>query len=703
MYLFREFVRRKGPYLFFVASFLMFDQSSGATKTWTGLAGDGQWATAANWNGGTLPVAGDDILLDNSSATANYAVMLPNVAIVVRSITINPDPGRTIQLTLPNSNTTEPALTATGPGYGLLINDGGVFENASGLTSGESLAIGDSLRINNGGRYIHRTKASHANNIARLLSSAPGTEKGIFEFNVPRASYTVSVSNRIYGTVIFNATAAGGGINYTCTGSNPFTVNGDLQINAGVNLSIDLASTNGNILVKGNFIQLGGQLNLASGAGNSTVMRIDGNVTQIPGSQITETNTGMPFIELNGSAVQQVSFGGTIVNSVGFRVNNAGGVVLMSPLQLPFKLELQRGKITSSQVNLLTLQNNCTLTVDTTNVNLSFVDGPVRKEGLASSQYFLFPVGKNNLMRWLELKNVTGNFTVEYTRDDPRQLANVYGSGLHHISSVEYWSVNADVTPVSVANVELSFKTPESGGVTDLNYLNVASLSAGIWQDAGHTGVTGNFNTSGSVVSNTIGNLDAIGYFTLASTVDLQNPLPVEIINFNGRRSNNATEFDWEIEMPEDVSGFDILAKTDGDFKVVAQIPATSGKTKYKFEYFAGLVTNYYRLRVIDKNGKIYLSKIISIDFSASDYIVAINPSIITDDMLHVRVNSPNSQNLEWLVSAIDGRVIRVGFMNVEPGSNLISLQLPTLPTGVYQIVIVNSEHQYRIERFVRR
>jgi len=170
MYLLREFVKRNELYLFFAASFLIFNQAFGSTKTWTGLAGDGQWATAANWSGGVLPVAVDDILLDNSSAIANYAVILPNVAIVVKSITINPDPGRTIQLTLPNSNITEPALTITGPGYGLLINDGGIFENASGLTSGESLVIGDSLRINNGGRYIHRTKASHAINIARLLS-----------------------------------------------------------------------------------------------------------------------------------------------------------------------------------------------------------------------------------------------------------------------------------------------------------------------------------------------------------------------------------------------------------------------------------------------------------------------------------------------------------------------------------------------------
>ena len=61
--------------------------------------------------------------------------------------------------------------------------------------------------IHDGGRYIHQTRASHANNILRILSTAPGTEQGIFDFDVPRASYTISVSNRIYGSLELHATA----------------------------------------------------------------------------------------------------------------------------------------------------------------------------------------------------------------------------------------------------------------------------------------------------------------------------------------------------------------------------------------------------------------------------------------------------------------------------------------------------------------
>jgi hypothetical protein len=38
-----------------------------ATRTWTGLGGDNFWTTAANW-GGTVPVAGDDLVFPNGAA-----------------------------------------------------------------------------------------------------------------------------------------------------------------------------------------------------------------------------------------------------------------------------------------------------------------------------------------------------------------------------------------------------------------------------------------------------------------------------------------------------------------------------------------------------------------------------------------------------------------------------------------------------------
>ena len=184
------------------------------------------------------------------------------------------------------------------------------------------MSIADSLIIYDGARYVHQTRASHANGILRILSAAPGTEMGIFDFDVPRASYTISVSNRVYGCLELHATALGSSVNYTCSGANPLLVRGNMRIGANVSMSMNLNGSNGNMQIFGDFIQEGGQLNLAAGAGGQTVMRIKGNLLQLPSSLITETGSGNPYLELNGTRQQEINMAGEIRNQVGFRINN---------------------------------------------------------------------------------------------------------------------------------------------------------------------------------------------------------------------------------------------------------------------------------------------------------------------------------------------------------------------------------------------
>jgi hypothetical protein len=183
----------------------------GNIKSWTGGAGDGLWSSPTNWTGDSVPVATDDVILDNP-CSENYTVTLPDVSVTLKTLTIFAQAGKTILLLLPTSNLNAPGFSATGPGYGIDIESGGIFQNSSGIASGESLLIADSIRIRNGGKYIHHTRAAHANNIVRLLSSSPGTSLGVFEFDVPRSAYTISASNRMYGTLAFSAIAAGGGL-----------------------------------------------------------------------------------------------------------------------------------------------------------------------------------------------------------------------------------------------------------------------------------------------------------------------------------------------------------------------------------------------------------------------------------------------------------------------------------------------------------
>lgn len=512
---------------------------------WDGGGGDGLWTTAANWSGNIVPMASDNVVLNNVFITGNYTVALPpgTAATTIKTISITPAAGRSIELILPVTNTAVPAFTVTGPGYGMIINNGGIFRNASGADQGLPVVMADSLQINNGGRFIQNSDCSHAA-IISVLSRAPGTEEGLFEFDIPGASNTISLSGRTYGKLIFSSNASPGGVTYTATGTNGATINSDLQLGEGVTFSLNLSDT---LFIKRDLIQQGGLINLGN-SNRKLVTVIGRHMIQNATGMISESGTAIPELILKGNAKQQIDCKGAIQNSIAFTINNMAGAMLMAPLSLPYFLQLQRGTITTTTTNLLTLMPGCRLQVDSLSNN-SFINGPVRIEGLSAAGHYLLPVGKDNMMRWLALKNATGNFTATFIKGNPSLLSAAYGSGIHHISGIEHWSIQADAVPAASAVFELSFNDPNSGGVTDMATLRAAYLNGSTWMNAGNTGTTGSPGARGSVISNIVSNLgSSTVYFALASSVATGNPLPLREDTVR-RGGNNNYENDFRLRL----------------------------------------------------------------------------------------------------------------------------------------------------------
>src|SRR5690349_16824908 len=386
-------------HLSFIILFLV-SLSSFAQKKWDGEAGNNQWSNAANWTNNTLPTTTDNVILDNSLVTGSYNVSLPSTAVTVRSITITPAASKTIELTLPATNTALPGLTISGPGYGLTINSGGSFRNSSGSSSGTSVRVTDSIRINNDGRYVHNSASGHTTNMQTLATIA-GTENGIFEFDIPTASSTISLSGRTFGKLVLRSIALGGVVNYTAAGTSKINIRGTLDIGSNVNLNLNCSDT---IYVGGDLLQDVGTFNLGNST-RSVVLSVQQNATQSAGGIITETGTGTQTILMNGPGFQLVAFRGAINNQVALVKDGPGVLWSKAPVSLPYKLQLKNGRVLTSQ-GLITLAAACSIEADSLQEN-SFIDGPIKKDGLIN-QSFLFPVGKSGAMRWLQLKNATG-------------------------------------------------------------------------------------------------------------------------------------------------------------------------------------------------------------------------------------------------------------------------------------------------------
>ena len=689
---------RRKKIIVFIFSFL-FPVSLLAQLKWDGEAGDGKWNTAMNWVGDALPGGTADVVLDNSFVPGNYTVLLPggSLSVSIRTIAIAPSAGNNIRLVLPVSNIAVPAFTATGPGYGVIINSGGSLVCSSGSPSGNVLVVNDSFRINNGGQYIHNSRAAHAAIVA-ILSRMQGTEAGMFKFDVPGGGYAVSVANRVYGTLVFSADASGGSQSYTSIAASPLRINADLIINAGVTVSFDITNS---VFINRNYIQNGGVFNIASQP-NNNITFIKGDLIQNAGV-ITETSTGLPVFELNGSAIQNITVSGSIINSIGFKINNPAGVKLLTNLSLPYHLNLANGIVNGNSF-LLSLLTGCTINADSA-ANNSFINGPLRKEGLSANNHFLFPVGKGITQRWVALKNVTGNYTVEFFKSDPRDPGNAMGPGVQHISSIEYWTIDADASPAPVANVELSFDNVNSGGVTDLTKLLVAQLFGSAWLNEGNTATTGNAGMAGSVTSNT---LTVFGpsnkYFTLAGSDAFQNPLPARLLSFTGRRLGDEISLSWETAAAWLPAYFELQSSVTGnDYSKLATIDAVVNQTRYRYADKRKLSgVQFYRLKIRGKEGSVFFSNEIAVMPAAGSVDnIKLIPSAVTANADLV-INSGEATSLQIKIHDMPGRMLALMHVSVVPGSNIFSLQLQQLASGFYWITIIDKKNKTTNIGFVK-
>ena len=676
----------------FVIILLAYLQVHGQVK-WDGGGGDGLWNTPANWIGDFIPVATDEVVLDHSFISGNYIVTLPSgmTTVTVRTLVISPSPTGTIELRLPLLNTAVPAFTATGSVYGLEIHEGGIFRNSSGASAGTPIDISDSIKIHNGGLFIHNTARAHANNVT-VLSKAPGTEQGSFEFDVPGgAGYTVSIAGRVYGNLILSAAAAGGAKSYTSTGVTAVSINGQFRIKPGANYSLNF---NGGFIVHGDFVHDGNVFDISGGLHSNRInLRKNVSVAGI----ITETGTGFPVIEFDGTIAQGFSVTGAITDSVGVRLNNAAGVTLQTPLSILYKLELVRGNIKTTSTNILTVHDNATCGGSSAD---SFVEGPMRKRG---DDNFQFPIGKQGSYAAVSISGTGGSiddeFEAEYFLGSPGMT---FGSAIENpplvrISALEYWKVDC---LVGTAPKKISLSVGTFSDATLLEKLVVTrwDVPGNLWKDAGNTAYSG--IATGTLTSN---DLSTFGVFTIASTIQNQNPLPMTAISFYAISSGERALLKWQIDQSLDIKRFEIWRSEDKvHFRPIKHIPALSGKCEYEFsETLFTTGTYQYKIIMIEENGGVHQSSVGSVTFSQPGIHIQV-ASGASGPTLHLTLQAPGRTVINIVVFNAEGKALRK--LTTQPNGRLqnLAIDVSGMPAGTYYIIAASNQVKAKVVRFVK-
>ena len=182
--------------------------------------------------------------------------------------------------------------------------------------------------------------------------------------------------------------------------------------------------------------------------------------------------------------------------------------------------------------------------------------------------------------------------------------------------------------------------------------------------------------------------------------------LPTKLEYFTGAKQNNSNILRWKVDCSNSSKAImDIERSNDGsNFNTIKNITADALSCLQPFEYAdKGPLTgyNYYRLKMMDENGKItYSNKVVLNSKTGLDIIACSSP--VTNNAT-VQVSAAQKKQLAIVIIDCTGRTVQKISCGLEAGSNTLQLDLSKLAAGVYQLIGYTAEGRTNVIRFIKQ
>src|SRR2546423_1820250 len=437
-----------------------------------------------------------------------------------------------------------------------------LFEQDGGVTPTAFFAPNSTIRVTGNVNYA-TTLSGNPAAIGNLEYNCPGlvtdVSMGMIDATIIKGYFKILntnnhelrlQSNNAIGTPIPPATA---------------TITGNVEISGNSRVAISYDERPYFLQVNGNFIQSAGTFSLQSW--NTTTglssLRLKGNFMQTGGtftanSTATNNSSSLFVLELNGTGVQHLSASSGNIdnagNQVALKLNNPAGIILDLPLAAG-RIQFVSGKLTTSNTNLLTVNNRGNNAVDVSGAsNTSYVEGPVkRKTGLATA--YRFPVGKGGVYHFCEIIPATtaaSEYIVEYYNTGYPDLSVLLP--LSGVANNEYWMISRVSGAAAAIRLFLNGTAVPNASSTDA--IVVARYNGTDWvNEKGATGsrITPGNSTSGSATSQSISSFSPItfGYGPSSS-------LPIKLRYFNAEKGNGSNILHWQVDCYSEQAVFEI-------------------------------------------------------------------------------------------------------------------------------------------------
>ena len=173
------------------------------------------------------------------------------------------------------------------------------------------------------------------------------------------------------------------------------------------------------------------------------------------------------------------------------------------------------------------------------------------------------------------------------------------------------------------------------------------------------------------------------------TTTVVADAQPLKLLSFTAKKDGKANLLNWTSTNEINVDRFDVERSFDSrEFNKIGKVKA--GLSNYSFTDNNPLkATNFYRLKMIDKDGQFTYSPVRMLNNSGG-FFVNIYPNPAKDN-LQVQIDCDKKTTLQMQVLSLDGKVILTNTTTTNEVSILRSMNISALPKGSYFLKVSSS------------
>ena len=184
--------------------------------------------------------------------------------------------------------------------------------------------------------------------------------------------------------------------------------------------------------------------------------------------------------------------------------------------------------------------------------------------------------------------------------------------------------------------------------------------------------------------------------------------LPLTLLSFDGSVRGSTAWLQWRTTSEVNLRHFELERSVDGyAFEKIALVKAQNSTGNHTYNQpdsaFSDIAASkiYYRLQMVDEDGRYRYSNIVILNKKPSASIVKVFPNPTAKDLV-VQIASFNKIDYRLQVTDINGKLCMLRQWKVIIGTQTISLPVQMLPAGVYVLLLNGSDGSRQEVKFIK-